>query len=152
MTCELCINKHPNEIWRNDFCYVIDAKDSLIPGYIRVVLNNHIAEMSDLTQAQRHYIMDIVNCVEISMREVMNPKKINLAAFGTMVPHLHWHIIAHYEDDSFYPASTWSEKKRDTRQEILTQRRLLADKLNELLVIRLNQQFIKFPNVSTVIG
>ena len=141
MTCELCTKKHPNELWRNDFCYVIDAKDPLVPGYIRVILNDHISEMSDLTDKQRHYVMDIVNCVEVTMREVMRPKKINLAAFGTMVPHLHWHVIARYEDDAFYPASTWSNAARQTPTHVLAARRALADELNKELVKKLSDQF-----------
>lgn len=141
MTCELCTKKHPNEIWRNDFVYVIDAKEALLPGYIRVILTRHVAEMSDLTEKDRVMLMDIVNTVEREMRAVMAPKKINLAQFGTMVPHVHWHIIARYEDDAFYPASTWSSPVRTTAPDTLAHRRWLADRFNEHLVKVLQENY-----------
>jgi diadenosine tetraphosphate (Ap4A) HIT family hydrolase len=42
-----------------------------------------------------------------------NPKKINLAEFGNYLPHLHWHIMARFEEDSYYPEPMWGEKQRD---------------------------------------
>lgn len=141
MACELCTNKHPNELWRNKDVYVIDANEPLLPGYIRVVLCRHIAEMSDLSRESRHRLSDIVNLVEQTMRQVMQPDKINLAAFGTMVPHLHWHVIARFKDDPFFPSSTWSAQQRKTPEDVLAQRRLIARRLNDELVKKLNEEF-----------
>lgn len=126
MTCELCTKKHPKEIWRDDTVYVIDAGDDDIPGYIRVILNEHVAEMSDLPDDVRIHVMDVVNRVEKTMRRVMKPTKVNLAQFGNMVPHLHWHVIARYSDDAFFPGSTWSAKVRTCPEQVVAQRRELA--------------------------
>jgi diadenosine tetraphosphate (Ap4A) HIT family hydrolase len=41
------------------------------------------------------------------LREQLAPTKINLAALGNMVAHLHWHVIARYDWDSHFPASVW---------------------------------------------
>ena len=38
------------------------------------------------------------------LREALAPAKINLAALGNMVPHLHWHVIARFDWDSRFPA------------------------------------------------
>ncbi len=35
--------------------------------------------------------------------------KINLASFGNMVPHLHWHLIARFEGDPHFPLPIWSQ-------------------------------------------
>lgn len=34
----------------------------------------------------------------------MQPRKINLAALGNMVPHLHWHVIPRFADDRHFPS------------------------------------------------
>jgi diadenosine tetraphosphate (Ap4A) HIT family hydrolase len=53
------------------------------------------------------------------MLEVMYPDKVNLAALGNMVPHLHWHIIPRFKEDVFFPGSVWSEKQRGSNSEHL---------------------------------
>ncbi|MET0207803.1 MAG: HIT domain-containing protein, partial [Burkholderiaceae bacterium] len=44
--------------------------------------------------------------------EALAPAKINLAALGNMVPHLHWHVIARFDWDSHFPNPVWGERKR----------------------------------------
>ena len=80
----------------------------LVPAYCRVIWQQHVPEMTDLSAAERQQLMDMVYAVERQMRDILQPKKINLASFGTMVPHQHWHIIARFEDDAYYPDSIWS--------------------------------------------
>jgi diadenosine tetraphosphate (Ap4A) HIT family hydrolase len=46
------------------------------------------------------------------LREHLLPTKINLAALGNVVPHLHWHVIARFEWDSRFPASVWTAATR----------------------------------------
>lgn len=56
----------------------------------------------------------------------MHPDKINLAEFGNMVPHLHWHIIPRYTDDSHFPESIWGLQQRKLSVNT-TQRQALAN-------------------------
>ncbi|MCY1244752.1 hypothetical protein D9M72_578480 [compost metagenome] len=42
----------------------------------------------------------------------MAPDKVNLAAFGNMVPHLHWHIIPRYRWDTHFPEAIWAAPQR----------------------------------------
>lgn len=83
------------------------------PAYYRVIWNDHVAELSDLSTADRHLCMDAVAAVERVMREHLKPTKINLAAFGTMVPHLHWHLIARDPADAHYPQAIWAPVQRE---------------------------------------
>jgi len=49
------------------------------------------------------------------------PYKINLASLGTVVPHLHWHVIPRFSDDRHFPAPIWAEAEREaapTRPEV----------------------------------
>ena len=56
--------------------------------------------------------MRVVYAAEQALREMMQPAKINLASFGNMVAHLHWHVIARFADDKHFPDSVWSAAKR----------------------------------------
>ena len=110
-------------IWRGDDCRVILVNDPNLPGFCRVIWADHIAEMTDLTSAERGHLMDLVFVVEAAVRHVMNPDKINVALLGNMVPHIHWHIIPRFKDDPFFPGSVWSEKTQDTPKPILDVRK-----------------------------
>ena len=56
--------------------------------------------------------MAVVAEVERVLRAQLLPTKINLAALGNMVPHLHWHVIARYDWDSHFPAPVWASPLR----------------------------------------
>ncbi len=140
-TCPLCVFHHPQEIWRDSLVYVIDASNKDLPGYIRVILTRHVKEMMDLSDSERHHVMRGVFCIESAMRCVMHPEKVNLAEFGTLVPHVHWHIIARFRDDAYFPESTWSQKVRQTPESVLAARRLDAKALVQQLPQILSKEF-----------
>lgn len=56
--------------------------------------------------------MDVVLATERAVRRVVQPDKINLASFGNVVPHLHWHVIPRWRDDSHFPESIWGKAQR----------------------------------------
>ena len=96
MTCPLCMTDGGQLVWRGTHLRVIRADEPGFPAFYRVVWNAHVAEFSDLTQAERQHCMDAVTVVEQVLREHLAPTKVNLAALGNMVPHLHWHVIARF--------------------------------------------------------
>ena len=58
--------------------------------------------------------MDAVVAVEVALRGMLPaPRKINIATLGNMVPHLHWHVIARYSDDSHFPSPVWAAAQRE---------------------------------------
>jgi len=115
MTCELCITTGETLLWRNQHCRVILVADTDYPGFCRVIWNEHIKEMTDLTVQMRAELMNIVFAVESAVREVMQPEKINLASLGNMTPHLHWHVIPRYINDKHFPSPIWAAPIRSTR-------------------------------------
>ena len=68
--------------------------------------------MTDLTEAERMHLMEVVFAVESVLREQLDPAKINLASLGNVVPHLHWHVIPRYDDDPHFPQPIWSTPRR----------------------------------------
>ena len=135
--CTLCKEDlKPEEgqlIWRGDDCRVILINDSDLPGFCRVVWNRHVPEMTDLTYGEREHLMTLVFAVEEAIRHVMHPDKINLAALGNMVPHLHWHVIPRYKDDAFFPGSAWSKRVQETPASVLLERTRKASQLPDAI-------------------
>ena len=110
--CPLCREDGGALIWRGARLRVIRADEAGFPAFYRVVWNAHAAEFSDLTVAERQHCMDAVAVVEQVLREHLVPTKVNLAALGNMVPHLHWHVIARFDWDSHFPAPVWASALR----------------------------------------
>jgi diadenosine tetraphosphate (Ap4A) HIT family hydrolase len=50
--------------------------------------------------------------VEKGLRALLAPNKIDLASLGTAVPHLYWHVVPRYRDDSHYPEPIWGAPQR----------------------------------------
>ena len=113
MTCPLCAEDGGELIWRGDKVRIIRADEPGFPAFYRVVWNAHVAEFSDLSVADRTHCMNVVTQVEQALREHLQPTKINLAALGNMVPHLHWHVIARFDWDSHFPAPVWAVAQRE---------------------------------------
>lgn len=111
--CPLCHSAGGTLLWQDDELRVIEVDMPGYPGYLRVVWNGHIAEMSDLSAAQRARLMDVVMRTETALRASLAPDKINLAALGNMVPHLHWHIIPRWRDDPHFPDAIWATPHRE---------------------------------------
>lgn len=99
-------------VWRGPRLRVIRAQEEGFPAFYRVVWNAHAAEFSDLDAADRQHCMHAVVLVERVLRERLAPAKINLAALGNMVPHLHWHVIARFDWDSHFPGAVWAPAQR----------------------------------------
>jgi diadenosine tetraphosphate (Ap4A) HIT family hydrolase len=95
-----------------DRARVILVEHGRFPGFCRVVWNDHAAELTDLSEHDQAWLMRLVARVERIVRKVMTPDKVNLAAFGNMVPHLHWHIIPRYRWDAHFPEAIWAAPQR----------------------------------------
>lgn len=98
---------------------VIHAAEAGFPAFYRVVWKEHVAEWSDLSSADRSLCMEAVAVVEQCLRDALAPTKINLAALGNMVAHLHWHVIARFDWDTRFPAPVWApaQRERDAARE-----------------------------------
>ena len=105
--CSLCIPSGEQVLWTNEFVRVISVCDEAYPVFCRVITNQHYVEFSDLSRSQREHIMYVVYEVEKKMRTWLSPTKVNIASFGNLVPHLHWHMIPRFRGDPHYPNPIW---------------------------------------------
>ncbi|MBM3356353.1 MAG: HIT family protein [Betaproteobacteria bacterium] len=113
MTCELCVETGGTLLWRDERCRVVLVPEPGYPGYCRVIWNAHVREMTDLGEHERAAIMRVVFGVERVLRDLFAPEKVNLASFGNLTPHLHWHVIARFRDDPHFPGTVWGARQRD---------------------------------------
>lgn len=116
---------------------VVLVDDDNYPGFCRVIWQAHVKEVTDLPELDRMLLMDVLWQVEIVIREVMQPDKINLASFGNMVPHLHWHVIPRYADDAHFPHPVWGQVQRAAVAATLQIRRDRLEPLRRRLSERL---------------
>ena len=126
--CVLCNEAGGLPVWQGERLRVIRAQEEGFPAFYRVIWTAHAAELSDLSEAERNECMAVVAAVERVVRAQLAPTKINLAALGNMVPHLHWHVIARYDWDSHFPASVWASplRPRDLAREAQLKAQLAA--------------------------
>jgi diadenosine tetraphosphate (Ap4A) HIT family hydrolase len=112
--CPLCDVPGGEILWQDDFCRVVLADEPDYPGFLRVILNAHVKEMTDLPAVDQQTLLQVMLAAEAALREVMTPDKVNLASLGNLVPHLHWHVIPRFADDPHFPGAVWSERKGKT--------------------------------------
>lgn len=110
--CELCHTPGGELLWADDLCRVVAVDDADYPGFCRVILNRHVKEMTDLDADQQLALMRVVLAVEEVIRRLHRPDKVNLASFGNVVPHLHWHVIPRWHDDRHFPQPVWGTPQR----------------------------------------
>ena len=111
--CELCERAGGLLLWSEGAWRVVRVEDPDFPAYYRVICNHHVREFSDLLAPERQRCMDIVCAIERVLVERVAPTKVNLAAFGNVVPHLHWHVIGRFDWDSHFPQPVWGVRHRE---------------------------------------
>lgn len=110
--CPLCETEGGVLVFHGDVFRVIRAEEADHPAFYRLVWNDHVVEFSDLPAPARLLCMEAVTCIEQVLRQRLAPSKINLAALGNVVPHLHWHVIARFDWDRHFPAPVWAGPQR----------------------------------------
>jgi len=111
--CPLCAEPGGHLLWQDACWRVVRVNDADFPAYYRVIAREHVREFSDLPGPDRARCMDLVCTLEQVLIAQLRPDKVNLAAFGNMVPHLHWHVTARFAWDSHFPQPVWGTRQRE---------------------------------------
>ena len=114
--CVFCQTIGGELLWQNALCRIVLVDDANYVGFCRVILNRHVKEMTDLTEAERIHLMQITFAVEQVLRDILQPSKINLASLGNKTPHIHWHVIPRFENDAHFPETIWSAELRSSKK------------------------------------
>ena len=102
---QLAADTHPLAQWR--LCELRLMDDTNYPWLILVPRVVDARELIDLRDAERHLLSDEIDRASRVLRDVFRPRKLNVAALGNVVPQLHVHVIARYEEDPAWPAPVW---------------------------------------------
>ena len=90
----------------------IEVEESEIP-WLKVFTQKKRKEFTECTLQEREALFTAIACIETEMLSYYNPTKINIASFGNYVPLVHWHVMARFEEDSFFPEPMWGKKQRE---------------------------------------
>lgn len=110
--CVLCEEPGGELLWSNELARVVLVDDAAYPGFTRIICQRHVREMTDLSAPERTELMNLVWLVEAVQRDELLPDKVNVAALGNMVPHVHWHIVPRWRDDACFPDAIWAPVRR----------------------------------------
>ena len=78
MSCDLCETVGGELLWQDAHCRVVLVNDPDYTGFCRVIWQQHVREMTDLSAHDRKHFMSVVFAVEEVLRAELNPEKINL--------------------------------------------------------------------------
>ncbi len=112
-------------VYSNDLIRV-EVEKSEIP-WLKVFTQEPYREFSQTPSDVKDEIFRVLDIIEKSMLDYFNPKKINIASFGNYVPHVHWHIMARFEEDSYFPEPMWGERQRVGTYQLKAFDRFLED-------------------------
>ena len=93
--------------------FYIESHESEIP-WLKIFTQTEYKELTHMPHSLRNEMWEICYIIEECMIEHYNPTKINIASFANMLPRVHIHIMARFEDDNYFPNPMWGERVRDS--------------------------------------
>ena len=103
-------------IYEDNEIYV-ETEDSEVP-WLKIFTKIEYKELGDLPKVLRTKLWDVYDIIEEEMKSYYKPKKINMASFANMLPRVHIHVMARYEEDSYFPNPMWGEKQREANLDL----------------------------------
>lgn len=103
-------------IYENSLVFV-EQEVSEIP-WLKVVLKREATEFSQCSSEEKSEIFRLLDVIEKAMIAYYRPKKINIASFGNYMPQVHWHVMARFEEDSYFPEPMWGKKHRESNLDL----------------------------------
>jgi len=95
----------------------IDTHESEVPWLV-VFTNDVKKEFSECSSEEKSVIFSALDIIEKKMLSYYRPQKINIASFGNMLPHVHWHISARFKEDSYFPEPMWGRVQREGKLDL----------------------------------
>lgn len=114
----------------------IEIEESEIP-WLKIFAQETSKEMTDCSGETKQQIWQLLDLIEIEMLDYYQPEKINIASFANYVPQVHWHIMARFKEDSFFPEPMWGVKQREGRLDLPS-----MDDFIETLLMKIEEQNI----------
>jgi len=114
------------EAARWDCCCVLLMNDATYPWLILVPQRSGLRDLHDLSADDLALATAEIVRASQALEQLYQPVKINVAALGNMVPQLHIHVIARFEDDPAWPKPVWGVAPAVPYDKIALDERLAA--------------------------
>jgi diadenosine tetraphosphate (Ap4A) HIT family hydrolase len=113
--CAVCGFAQPQPIAQLRATTLALYDDARFPGRCVLVLNEHATLVEELPlEVARDLALDLRQAAA-AIRAASGARRINYAAFGNVVPHVHVHLIPRHGDWETAPAATaWDHPKPET--------------------------------------
>jgi len=95
------------ELGNFELCRLLLMNDSNYPWFILVPEREDKTELFELDDDDLQLYIKESNFLAQILKHYFYADKINIAALGNVVPQLHIHHIARYENDPGWPAPVW---------------------------------------------
>lgn len=106
-----------SKLFENQWVW-IEAEDSEIP-WLKIFSQCGSREFSQCDNKTKQEIWRLLDIIEREMLTFYQPEKINVASFANYLPKVHWHIMARFREDSFFPEPMWGTKQREARLDLV---------------------------------
>jgi diadenosine tetraphosphate (Ap4A) HIT family hydrolase len=106
-----------NKLIYQDADIYIEKNESEIPWLI-IFTKEQYKELGDMPKELRTKLWAVYDVLELEMKKYYNPTKINMASFANMLPRVHIHVMARFEEDSYFPNPMWGEKTREAKLDL----------------------------------
>jgi len=107
-------------------CQLRLINDANYPWCVLIPKRPNIVEVTDLSDDDYLLLQSESRRLTKAMLALFQPKKMNIASLGNMVPQLHVHHIARFETDKAWPKPVWGVEPMVDYDE-KTRDKLLAD-------------------------
>lgn len=88
-------------------CQVRLHKNAAFPWVILIPMRENWTELVDLPSCDQVLLMQEIALVSRVMKTCFNPYKLNVANLGNIVPQLHIHVVARFQEDAAWPGPVW---------------------------------------------
>ncbi|MDX1803058.1 MAG: HIT family protein [Alcanivorax sp.] len=92
-----------------EMCWIRYMNDQRFAWLVVVPKREGLREWHHLPAAEQQALLTLVNAMAGQLEQVTGADKINLGALGNLVPQLHVHIIARFQDDPCWPGPVWGQ-------------------------------------------
>ncbi|WP_270992342.1 HIT family protein [Campylobacter upsaliensis] len=101
-------------LYENALIY-IEKEESQVP-WIKIFTKENYKELSHCPTPLQKELFDTILLCEKAMLEFYQPEKINIASFANYVPRVHFHIMARFKEDAFFPECMWGKQQREFKK------------------------------------